>query len=70
VSDEWIFVEVVDVTGLTFEEALDAFASRHPGFVSLAPHQIRVDSILTGRNPVTTSHRYFVRGDVPPQDSN
>jgi hypothetical protein len=54
-------VASIDATGLTFEQAKLAFLTRYPDFVLVADDDMRVDHVLTGRNPITTAYRYWVR---------
>jgi hypothetical protein len=59
----WTFVETIDATELTFEEAKREFLSRHPDLANVASEDLRVDHMLTARDPTTVAYRFWVRPD-------
>jgi hypothetical protein len=57
----WTLVETINATELTFEDAKCEFLSRHPDLANVATEDLRVDHMLTGRDPTTVAHRFWVR---------
>jgi hypothetical protein len=64
---EWVLVGTIEATDSPSGDAKAQFLASHPELQGLDPKSIRID-VICGRNPATSSLRFWRRNDTVPSD--